>query len=153
MKYQHYDKNNRPCVRARCENCNKWFWASVRYRKSNPKGYALFCSRKCFYESGRFNPPIGRGEDNPNWRGGFCVSRGYLIYSAGEHTGRFFHVVKVEKILGRRLRKGEAVHHFDGNKQNNNNSNLLVCTKSYHQWLEKKMAFIGKQILFAGGYN
>lgn len=154
MKYQHYDKNGIPCVRALCENCHEEFWARVRYRKSSSKGHTLFCSRQCFFDSDRFNPPVPKkGSANPNWKGGISVSRGYFVYSAGEHVGRFVHVIIVEKALGRRLLKSEVVHHIDGNKQNNEHSNLLVCTKSYHQWFEKKMAYIGKQLLFAGGYN
>jgi len=41
---------------------------------------------------------------------------------------------------GRPLRKGEEVHHLDGNKLNNNYQNLIVLTKKshvrLHRWLE-----------------
>lgn len=33
----------------------------------------------------------------------------------------------MEKKLGRPLKKGEVVHHIDGNKENNNEDNLLLC--------------------------
>lgn len=153
-KYKYY-KNSRPCVRAVCENekCQKEFWAEVRYRKSSLKGHALFCSRKCFFESDRFNPPIGKGKKNSNWKGGISVTRGYLIHSAGKNRGHLVHVVMAENVLGRRLKKNECVHHFNGNKQDNRNKNFLICTLSYHGWLEAKMAYIGKQLLFGGGCN
>lgn len=40
----------------------------------------------------------------------------------GVHT----HRLVAEKMIGRKLRKGEVVHHMDGNKRNNNPSNLKV---------------------------
>jgi len=33
----------------------------------------------------------------------------------------------MEKMIGRKLRKGEIVHHKDGNKKNNKPSNLKLC--------------------------
>lgn len=38
----------------------------------------------------------------------------------------------VMKYLGRRLRKNERVHHLNGNKQDNRQSNLVVMTDSDH---------------------
>jgi len=43
------------------------------------------------------------------------------------------HVYKAEKVLGRRLKVGEVVHHIDGNPQNNRNDNLIICTQKYHK--------------------
>ena len=40
--------------------------------------------------------------------------------------GRHTHRVVAEKILGRPLKKGEVVHHLDGNKRNNAPENLVV---------------------------
>ena len=45
-----------------------------------------------------------------------------------------------EHALGRSLRKGEVIHHIDGNKVNNRNSNLLICSASFHRWLHNRMA-------------
>src|SRR5437016_6435223 len=46
--------------------------------------------------------------------------------------GRHMHRVAMEKKLGRPLLAGEIVHHIDGNKFNNEASNLLVTTRQDH---------------------
>ena len=50
------------------------------------------------------------------------------------------HTVKAEKALGRKLKTGECVHHFDCNPLNNKNSNLLICKTGYHLGLHAKMS-------------
>jgi len=49
------------------------------------------------------------------------------------------HRLVVEGVLGRKLRKGEVVHHIDGDRQNNEKSNLLVCSQGYHLELHRRM--------------
>jgi hypothetical protein len=46
--------------------------------------------------------------------------------------GRHEHRVIAEEKIGRKLEKGEIVHHIDGNKQNNDPSNLEIITQSVH---------------------
>lgn len=51
------------------------------------------------------------------------------LYTGTSHNGEnsvYFHRVVAENMLGRKLRPGECVHHKDGNKRNNNPSNLIV---------------------------
>jgi len=38
------------------------------------------------------------------------------------------------------LKPGEMVHHIDGDKANNRNANLLICSVSFHRWLHNRMA-------------
>ena len=49
-----------------------------------------------------------------------------------KYLGRHLHRQVAEKMLGRKLRKGEIVHHKDGNLRNNDPSNLTVMTQSQH---------------------
>lgn len=45
------------------------------------------------------------------------------------------HKIIIEKILGRKLRKNEIVHHKDGNTQNNDFGNLEIKTRAEHMIL------------------
>lgn len=49
-----------------------------------------------------------------------------------KENGRHQHRVIAELMLGRKLKKGEIVHHKDHNKKNNHPSNLEVTTQSEH---------------------
>ncbi len=74
------------------------------------------------------------GNKNPNWRGGRTISsHGYVLIRVGvEHhlaavNGYAYeHRLVAEKKLGRRLRKGEIVHHVNGDKQDNDPENIAV---------------------------
>jgi len=57
---------------------------------------------------------------------------GYLEYTTGEHKGRSFHTVLLEKHLGRRLFPNEVVHHIDHDRTNNALENLQLLTRAEH---------------------
>jgi hypothetical protein len=66
-------------------------------------------------------------------------SGGYVYVKAFGHpratnSGHyvFEHILVVEKRIGRYLVAGEIVHHKDGNKQNNADSNLELMQKNAH---------------------
>lgn len=66
-----------------------------------------------------------------------------------KYLGRHIHRIVAEKMLGRKLKKGEVVHHIDGNKTNNKPENLMIFkSQSEHakfHMLLKKGAKHGKR--------
>lgn len=147
-----------PCIEATCPVCKERFWARRRSRKTNPAKHQIFCSRICLYKSGnlRHKPPVKIGAENNMWRGGRYLSRGYVYIKCPSHplasNGGYVpeHWLVVEKALGRHLKKGERVHHLNGRKADNRPINLVVCTESFHQWIEHKLASLYKELVFGG---
>lgn len=75
------------------------------------------------------------GENAPNWKGGRVkTSGGYIYQHAPSHPFAankgyvMEHRLAMEKKLGRYLTKEEIVHHKDGNKSNNDISNLELSS-------------------------
>lgn len=84
-------------------------------------------------------------EKNTHWKGGMTESNGYIYIYRPDHPyceGKGYvlrsHLI-AEKALGRYLKKNEMVHHINGNKKDDRNSNFLICTKPYHNWLHGKI--------------
>lgn len=86
------------------------------------------------------------GDQSPNWKGGRQLSsHGYIVVWAPEGR-QYEHIVVAEKAIGRKLKyispghpDNEVVHHINGDKLNNGNHNLLVCTHAYHTELHHRL--------------
>ena len=60
------------------------------------------------------------------------TDQGYIVREKDGVRNRE-HVSVAEKAIGRKLIKGEIVHHVDGNRANNVGSNLVICpNQAYH---------------------
>ena len=83
-------------------------------------------------------------ERHINWKGGRCISDdGIMITTRGiDKYGRSQvaeHVLKAEGVLGRKLNDDELVHHINGNRLDNRNENLMICTRSSHKLFHGQM--------------
>lgn len=133
-------------LRIKCDYCGTEI---VRYDYKVNKHN--FCSKECLwkYSSKKTNPngyvnlkdysKIGKHFENLNrklnpyrmtakTREKIRISK---LDKGNSNTYRKFygkheHRIVAEKILGRKLKKGEVVHHVDGNKRNNSVPNIKV---------------------------
>lgn len=98
------------------------------------------------------NCNVGRGKVHPRWKGGRITvgRREYILLYSPEHpfkTKKGYvaeHRLVAEKMIGRYLTKDEVVHHINGVKTDNRESNLMVFdNSSEHYFFHKKMEKIG----------
>lgn len=83
----------------------------------------IYCSAGC-RNRGNARTSIARRSDMLRGRG---AGKGYT-----KREGYHEHRLVMERTLGRTLRSDEVVHHRDGNRRNNELSNLEVLTRSAH---------------------
>lgn len=65
------------------------------------------------------------------------VVNGYRQYK-GKRGWKFTHRYIAEQKIGRKLKRGEQVHHNDRNKRNNTFPNLDIRKKLDHEWEHKE---------------
>ncbi len=80
-----------------------------------------------------------RGSNHPMWKGGRKIhDAGYILIWKPEHpfcNNQGYvreHRLVMEQHLGRYLEPIEIVHHIDGNRKNNNISNLELTNQEMH---------------------
>lgn len=150
---------------AACEHCGNTF---EPMRSEVIEGRGRFCSMVCYgawfsiNKAGENNPHFGiklspdhckhigdahRGEKHYNWKNGHKMQNGYVFIKVGDGYVQEHRLV-AEKALGRKLKRGEEVHHINGDRTDNRNCNLLICDKGYHMGLHRKMALLYQQEYF-----
>ena len=71
-------------------------------------------------------------------RGWRINSDGYAEFTRGEFQGVKVHRFVVEAHIGRKLSSDECVHHIDGNKLNNDITNLEILTFKEHARIHRE---------------
>jgi hypothetical protein len=87
----------------------------------------------------RDNHNINQDSNNIDYtKGGLYLiipkKNGYLHF---KRNGKYykFHQWIMEKLIGRKIKRGECVHHINGNKLDNSISNLKLMTTEEHSRL------------------
>ena len=65
-------------------------------------------------------------------------SDGYIQITTKPHAGKLLHRLVYESHFGP-IPTGFVVHHVDGNKENNNITNLILLSKNNHQKLHRRL--------------
>ena len=125
----------------KCLYCNEPFLANQRADRKE------YCTRSCCNKAESSKRNHKTGASNSRWKGHKIIREKYpgkkyvYVYDGrGKKNRRYEHVLIAEEILGRRLKKGECVHHIDMDGTNNSHDNLLICDNSYHFWLHQEMS-------------
>lgn len=128
-------KKRKAVGKRKCPRCGGW-----------KDHYAIVC-QKCKRPEEWATPAKGlKGPAHPAWRGGEMVDRdGYIRLYRPDHPwprrGGYIlaHVALIELEIGRRIRSDENVHHIDGDRQNNDRSNLELVKKGAHSSHHRKL--------------
>jgi hypothetical protein len=106
--------------RCACKLLNQFFWFDWNFKQYT------FTQMENRVVANVEIPKIGK----------LYLQRGYLAYNEkdiyGRRRNKMYHILVAEKMLGRRLLRDEVVHHIDGDKINNDPSNLCVMDKIDH---------------------
>jgi hypothetical protein len=107
------------------------------------------CGKEC---GGKWISLTRRGENNSFWKGGKTKDvYGYVLVrdESNKRPNNSSHQIKehvaiAENAMGKPLPFRAMVHHFNGIKSDNRNSNLIVCeNNAYHKLLHmRQKAFI-----------
>lgn len=108
-----------------CYNCGEEFYRGIHVKS----GKRNFCSRECQFES-------YKGSGNPCWRGGRIVTgQGYIRIRKPDHPRAvngyvLEHILVMENKIGRNIESEEAIHHINGNTQDNRPENLKLFSNN-----------------------
>ncbi|HEY1806060.1 MAG TPA: HNH endonuclease signature motif containing protein [Terracidiphilus sp.] len=96
------------------------------------RGNAKFFSKSCIWKATKgpeFNAKIARefAKESGDRQRGRGDGKSYR-----KMNGHHEHRIVAEQKTGRPIEKSEVVHHVDGNRLNNDPSNLVVITRAQH---------------------
>jgi len=93
------------------------------------------------------------GEEHPSWKGGRRVRGGYVVILQEDGKYKGEHRIIAEEAIGRPLKVSEHIHHINGDRLDNRPQNLLICSRSQHMALERRMSDLYKKEHFTDAHN
>lgn len=121
-----------------------WFRRGISTPKSDAHRNKIGAAQKVAWSTKRQRMPVGS-----TW----IDTCGYIRVKVvpGKGQWKLEHVMAIEEAIGRKLRKGEVVHHIDGDRQNNRCSNLHLCRDhAHHMQIEKQLKELFRELLKRG---
>ncbi len=97
-------------------------------------------------ETEQKNRKYAKGPANANWNGGVHINKGYIENRTENGDYKREHRAIAERALGKPIDARHPIHHHDENKQNNANSNLVICEDDRYHFLLHQRA----EVLRAG---
>ena len=70
----------------------------------------------------------------------YIANDGYVQITG---TRKHLHRVIAERVLGRPLKSNEVVHHINGDRADNRNTNLVICERPLHRLIHKRLGAFG----------
>ncbi len=122
--------------------------------RSIAAGYGLTHQGLSYYRRKWGMPFVRKAHHRSGRWGSYTDQWGYLMIHApengrlNEYVGQ--HILVAEKRLGRKIVKGEHVHHLNGQKQDNRPENLVVLSRSRHRSLHRQLEAIGMEMVLSG---
>lgn len=153
----HLTKGSMKLVALKCDGCGKitnttWsnYQQSLRlFPEREGKTFCQPCSCKEGGKKKRGRPApavakanrLRRREKHASWKGGrYIDTEGYVMVHVSSESDKQGwtkyqkeHILVMEQHLQRKLKKKEVVHHIDGDKQNNDISNLFLTDPPGHR--------------------
>ena len=104
-----------------------------------------------------FKMKNGKGVEHSGWKGGRSLKSGYWTVYAPKHprvlnNNRVFeHILIAEKKYGRKIPKGQPIHHIDFNRMNNAPENLYLCKDhKEHKKIHVSLEMIARKLCESG---
>lgn|SRR5574337_184705 len=124
--------NTVECV---CHYCGKTF---IEFRSTVATGRGRYCSQSC-------NRKDKTGPEATRWNGGRSLTvDGYIRVQLPDGRRMLEHRYVMEQHLGRKLHRGEDIHHISGDKTDNRFENLMLLPKAAHTRLHHTGMSIGR---------
>ncbi len=115
-----------------CPYCHALFIRTVKQLNVTIKRSGIWACKSCCTAKRNIDRAKPEGSTRIHNRSGYVLEK-----ASGEWVGQ--HVLVMERHIGRKLTRGEVVHHIDQDKRNNELTNLQLMSNADHTALHNKL--------------